>query len=68
MVSGNVTIGERSWIGTGATIREGIRIGDRSFVGAGAVVVKDIPSDTLAFGTPARPVRQITESDWSDLT
>ena len=34
-------------------------IGDRCVIGAGAVVVKDIPSDSLAVGNPARVVKKL---------
>ena len=54
-----VTIGERCWIGGRVTICPGVTIGDRCVIGAGAVVVHDIPSDTLAVGTPARVVRKL---------
>ena len=41
-------------IGGGATILPGVRIGRNAFVGAGSLVSKDVPSDTLACGVPAR--------------
>lgn len=49
-----VTIEEHVMIGGNVTICPGVTIGARSFVAAGAIVTKDVPSDTLAFGTPAR--------------
>lgn len=54
-----VRIGERCWIGGGVTICPGVTIGDRAVIGAGAVVVKDIPSDCLAVGNPARVIRKL---------
>ena len=38
-----ITIGHHCWIGTGATILQGVAIGDGAVVAAGAVVTKDIP-------------------------
>lgn len=42
-------------IGANASVLPGVTIGENSFVAAGAVVVDDIPSGTLAIGTPAEP-------------
>lgn len=41
-------------IGSGAKILGKIRIGNHVRIGANAVVVKDIPSNTVAAGVPAR--------------
>ena len=38
-----IKIGHHCWIGTGATILQGVNIGDGAVVAAGAVVTKDIP-------------------------
>ncbi len=40
-----------------------IYIGDNSIVGAGSVVTKDVASDTIVVGNPARVLRKITEDD-----
>lgn len=49
-----VTIGEDCWIGGGAIICPGVTIGDRCVIGAGSVVTKDVPSDSVAVGNPAK--------------
>lgn len=49
-----VTIGDDCWIGGGAIILPGVSIGDRCIIGAGSVVTKNIPSDSVAVGNPAR--------------
>jgi len=38
-----------------------------SCIGAGSVVTKDIPDNVLAIGLPAKAVRELTESDWTEL-
>lgn len=54
-----VTIGNDVWIGAGVRILAGVSIGNRVTIGAGAVVTKDIPSNSLAVGVPARVIRSI---------
>lgn len=54
-------IGENSVIGSGSIILPGIKIGDNSMIGAGSVVTKDIPSNTLAYGNPAKLVKNVTD-------
>lgn len=56
-----VTIGSDVWVGGGAIICPGVSIGDRSIIAAGAVVTKDIPSDVLAGGNPARVIKSIED-------
>lgn len=53
-----VTIGQDCWIGGGAIICPGVTIGDRCIIGAGSVVTRDIPSDSVAVGNPARVIRR----------
>src|SRR5487761_1874601 len=50
-------------IGAHSVILPGLKIGENAIIGAGAVVTKDIPSNTIAIGNPARviaknPVRE----------
>lgn len=57
--NGNVWIGNHSYIGAGAVIRQGrhgkpLRIGEGAVVGMGAVVTRDVPSRTTVVGNPAR--------------
>lgn len=52
-----VHIGHHCWIGTGATILQGVKIGDGAVVAAGAVVTKDIPAKTVWGGVPAKYIR-----------
>ena len=54
-----ITIGSDVWVGGGAIICPGVTIGDRSVIGAGSVVTRDIPSDVIAAGNPARIIRAL---------
>ena len=58
-----VTIGKNCWIGAGAIIVPGITIGDNVVIGAGSIVTKDIPSNCVAVGNPARVIREVDERD-----
>lgn len=60
---GNVTIGAFSAICIGATIVAGLRIGEHCVVGAGATVLADIGPYQVAYGTPARVVRERKPGD-----
>ena len=51
-----VKIGDNVWIGAGAIILPGVSIGNSSIVGAGSVVTKDVLSNTVVMGIPARVV------------
>jgi len=55
-LAGNVTVGERSWLGIGCSIKQGIRIGRDVTIGAGAVVINDVADGLTVVGCPARPV------------
>lgn len=53
---GAVSIGRSVWLGDGVCVVAGVTIGDGAIVGANSVVVRDIPSDTVWAGVPARQV------------
>jgi sugar O-acyltransferase (sialic acid O-acetyltransferase NeuD family) len=55
---GRVRIGLRSAISIGAVIRHGIAIGDDCIVGASSYLNADLPSNKIAYGTPARIIRE----------
>lgn len=49
-----VTVEEFAIISTGSVVLPGKNIGNGSLVGAGSIVTRDIPSDTIAVGNPAK--------------
>lgn len=59
-VAGNVTLGAQVQIGMGAVITDGLSIGENTVVGAGSVVTRDLPANVVAYGNPARIIRQRT--------
>lgn len=56
-------------IGMGSIILDGAVIGEGAFIGAGSLVPqgKIIPPNTLAFGRPAKVVRELNETDIEDM-
>ena len=64
--SGNarpIIIGNNVWIGGHVAIVGGVEIGDNSIIAAGSVVLKNVPSNTIVGGNPAKIIRSITDSD-----
>lgn len=56
-------------IGMGSIILDGAEIGEGAFIGAGSLVPqgKKIPPNSLAFGRPAKVVRELNEEDIKDI-
>jgi acetyltransferase-like isoleucine patch superfamily enzyme len=54
-----IMIGSNTFIGAHSTILKGVIIGDNSIVGACSVVTKNIPSNEIWAGNPARFIREI---------
>lgn len=59
MLTSQVKIADRVWIGAHATILPGVTIGSGSVIAAGAVVTKDVPENTIVGGVPAKTIRKI---------
>jgi len=58
ILCGSCTIGAGAFIGAGAVITPKIRVGRNAVVGAGAVVPRNVPSNTIVAGNPARVIRE----------
>lgn len=58
-----ITVGNDVWIGGGVKVMPGVTIGDNVVIGGGSVVVKDIPSNCVAAGNPARVIRTLSGKD-----
>lgn len=58
---GPITIGNNVYIGYGVTIFGNVNIGDNVIIGANSVVTKDIPSNCVCAGIPAKIICSIDE-------
>lgn len=56
-----IDIGKNVWIGSNSTIVPGITIGDNAIIGAGSVVTKNVESNTVVAGVPAKYIKSITK-------
>lgn len=62
-------IRKKALIGMGSIILDQAEIGEGAFIGAGSLVPqgKKIPANTLAFGRPAKVIRELTADDLADM-
>lgn len=61
-LAGGVNVGKGTWIGSGSVVIENVTIGNNTIIGAGSVVTRDIGSNRLAYGVPAKEIRQIQDA------
>lgn len=59
--TGEVCFKENCKIGSHSTIMPGVTIGKNSIIGAHSLVLKDVPDNVVAFGVPAKILREIDE-------
>ncbi len=56
-----ITIGDNVYVGVRSMILPGVTIGDNCIIGAGSIVTKDIPSNSVAVGIPAKVIKTTDE-------
>jgi maltose O-acetyltransferase len=63
-IASPIVLEDNVWIASGAVVLGGVRVGRNSIVAAGAVVTRDVPSDSIALGIPAkaRPLGKMADS------
>ena len=61
VIYGPIKVGKNCFVGCRSIILPGVTIGDNSIIGAGSVVNRDIPANTVAAGTPCKPICSLDE-------
>lgn len=66
---GPVVIGSNVWLGDNVIIVGPVRIGDGVVIGANSVVTRDVPSNVIVGGVPAKIIKQFNSSSgkWEAL-
>lgn len=62
-ISKDIIIEDNVFIGANVTILPGIRIKKNSIIAAGAVVIRDVPSNVIVGGIPAKPIKERIYTD-----
>ncbi len=52
-----ITIGSKCWLATDVYVAPSITIGENTVVGARSSVFKDLPSNKVCMGSPAKPIK-----------
>jgi len=55
--TGDVVIGDHSWIGVNVLINPGVKIGRNCVIGANSVVTSDVPDNAIYGGVPAKLIK-----------
>lgn len=62
LICKSIVIKRNAWIGAAATILPGVTIGENAVVAAGAVVSKDVPTNSVVGGIPARHIKNLNNN------
>jgi acetyltransferase-like isoleucine patch superfamily enzyme len=54
-----VILAANVWVGARVLILKGVRVGTNAVIAAGSVVTKDVPSDSIVGGNPARVIGHV---------
>ena len=52
-----ITIGSKCWLATDVYVAPSVTIGENTVVGARSSVFKDLPSNKVCLGSPAKPIK-----------
>ncbi|MCZ3367205.1 MULTISPECIES: acyltransferase [Methanobacterium] len=64
---GPIILKKNCRIGTHSVVMPNVTVGENSIIGAFSFVNRDIPKNSIAFGTPAKVIRKLTEEEIKEL-
>ena len=64
---GPIKVCRNARIGAYSVVLPGVTIGEGSIIGANSLVSDDIPPFSIAFGSPAKVVRELTEAEKAEV-
>ena len=53
----HIIIGNNVWIGANSILVSGVKINDGAIVAAGSVVTKEVPTNAIVAGSPAKIIK-----------
>lgn len=56
-----IRIGENVWLGANCVVLPGVQIGNNAIIGAGSVVTKDVATNSIVGGVPAKLIKMKKE-------
>ena len=64
-----VVIEDNVWLGEFVSVLPGVTIGKGSIIGTNSVVSKNIPSNVIAVGSPAKPIKKFNfaTNNWEKI-
>ena len=57
-LAGSINVGECTFLGIGSAVIPGKTLGKYSTLGAGSTLIGDLPSHSVAVGTPAKVIKK----------
>jgi maltose O-acetyltransferase len=60
--SSPIIIQDNVWLGMNVCVLPGVNIGENSIIGAGSVVTKNVPSNEIWVGNPAKKIKNLLDT------
>jgi len=60
-IAGGTRIGRNAWVAMGVNVIDRRIVGKNTTVGAGSLVLENLPDNVIAYGSPAKTVRNVEE-------